>query len=270
MKKLIFNADDFGYSYGVNYGIIESHLRGVLTSATLMAGMPAFAHAVSLAKSHPTLGVGVHLTLTCGRPVLDGHKTLVEKNGEFHKLFFYKEQETEFDVTEVYDEWKAQIEKVLDAGIHPTHLDSHHHVHIFKNLESVFIRLAKEYSLPVRNSKEGQREGKIDGVPCGNILIDFIECSGVHFHTALQEYAPAIEESMHRAVREALTKYDCVEVMCHPAYLDTDVMLHSSFNLHRMCEVDLLVSPKSRTFVEQLPNVVLTNYAAFDKGGMDI
>lgn len=263
MKKLIFNADDFGYSYGVNYGIIESHLRGILTSTTMMAGMPGFDHAVSLAKAHPTLGIGVHLTLTCGKPVLNGHKTLVEKDGVFHGLAFYKDEETVVDEAEVYDEWKAQIEKVLAAGIQPTHLDSHHHVHIFKGLEPVFIRLAKEYALPVRNSKAGQVEGKINGVPCGNVLIDFIENSGVHFHTALPEYAPAIEACMQREVREALKKYDCVEVMCHPAYIDTDVMLHSSFNLHRMCEIDLLVSQKSRAFVEQFSDVVLTNYASF-------
>lgn len=263
MKHLILNADDFGYSYGVNYGIIESHLRGVLTSTTLMAGMPGFDHAVSLAKAHPSLGVGVHLTLTCGRPVLTDHKTLTEPNGDFHSQAYYHNEEQPLDKDEVYREWKAQIEKVLAAGIEPTHLDSHHHVHTFRGLEDVFVRLAREYDLPVRNSRHDCTDNHVQGVPCPNYLVDFIEGSGAHFHTPLTEYAPAIESNMHRILLEAFKTLDCVEIMCHPAYLDTAVMLHSSFNLHRMCEVDLLISPATKAFIEQLGDVSLANYKTF-------
>ena len=263
MKHLILNADDFGYSYGVNYGIIESHLRGVLTSTTLMAGMPGFDHAVSLAKAHPSLGVGVHLTLTCGRPVLTDHKTLTEPNGDFHSQAYYHNEEQPLDKDEVYREWKAQIEKVLAAGIEPTHLDSHHHVHTFCGLEDVFVRLAREYDLPVRNSRHDCTDNHVQGVPCPNYLVDFIEGSGVHFHTPLTEYAPAIESNMHRILLKAFKTLDCVEIMCHPAYLDTAVMLHSSFNLHRMCEVDLLISPATKAFIEQLEDVSLANYKTF-------
>lgn len=263
MKHLILNADDFGYSYGVNYGIIESHLRGVLTSTTLMAGMPGFDHAVSLAKAHPSLGVGVHLTLTCGRPVLTDHKTLTEPNGDFHSQAYYHNEEQPLDKDEVYREWKAQIEKVLAAGIEPTHLDSHHHVHTFRGLEDVFVRLAREYDLPVRNSRRDCTDNHVQGVPCPNYLVDFIEGSGVHFHTPLTEYAPAIESNMHCILLKAFKTLDCVEIMCHPAYLDTAVMLHSSFNLHRMCEVDLLISPATKAFIEQLEDVSLANYKTF-------
>ena len=177
MKHLIFNADDFGYSYGVNYGILESHLRGVLTSTTLMAGMPGFDHAVALAKAHPSLGVGVHLTLTCGRPLLPGHRTLTEPNGDFHPLAFYHSEAQPLDSGEVYREWKAQIDKVIAAGIQPTHLDSHHHVHTFRGLEAVFVRLAREYRLPVRNSRRDCADDQVQGVPCPNYLVDFIEGS---------------------------------------------------------------------------------------------
>ena len=263
MKHLILNADEFGYYYGVNYGIIESHLRGVLTSTTLMAGMPGFDHAVSLAKAHPSLGVGVHLTLTCGRPVLTDHKTLTEPNGDFHSQAYYHNEEQPLDKDEVYREWKAQIEKVLAACIEPTHLDSHHHVHTFRGLEDVFVRLAREYDLPVRNSRHDCTDNHVQGVPCPNYLVDFIEGSGVHFHTPLTEYAPAIESNMHRIPLKAFKTLDCVEIMCHPAYLDTAVMLHSSFNLHRMCEVDLLISPATKAFIEQLEDVSLANYKTF-------
>lgn len=71
MPRFIINADDFGYSRGVNYGIIDAHTDGIVYSATMMVNMPGAQHAVSLAKEHPELQIGIHLTLTCGRAVSD-------------------------------------------------------------------------------------------------------------------------------------------------------------------------------------------------------
>ena len=89
-SKVIFNADDFGYSKAINLGIIQAHKNGILSSATLMANMPGFEDAVKLAKENPELGVGVHLTLTCGYPVLSDVPTLCQENGKFHKLTYYE------------------------------------------------------------------------------------------------------------------------------------------------------------------------------------
>ena len=85
MKKLIVNADDFGLTNGVNRAIIEGHTRGAITSATLMANMPAFDAAVRLAKDHPSLGVGLHFNITQGRPVADASRvgSLIDDSGEF-------------------------------------------------------------------------------------------------------------------------------------------------------------------------------------------
>ena len=130
MKKVIINADDFGYSRGINYGIIDSHRLGILTSTTIMAGMPGFDHAVHLAKENPKLGIGVHLTLTCGYPLLKDYQTIVDENGKFKHLSFFT-HDNNYDFDEVYREWEAQIEKVLASEIKPSHLDSHHHTHSF-------------------------------------------------------------------------------------------------------------------------------------------
>ena len=83
--KLIVNADDFGISRGANYGIIDAYKNGVVRSTSIMAGMPAFDHAIELLKSCDGLeglGCGVHLTLSANKPVLDTHKTIVDENGE--------------------------------------------------------------------------------------------------------------------------------------------------------------------------------------------
>src|SRR5262245_40796711 len=84
-KRLIVNADDFGLTAGVNRAIIEGHTRGAITSATLMANMPAFDAAVRLAKDHPSLGVGLHINITQGRPVADASRvsSLINDRGEF-------------------------------------------------------------------------------------------------------------------------------------------------------------------------------------------
>src|ERR1700732_1931642 len=86
MIKLIVNADDFGYSRGVNFGIIDSHMRGIVNSSTMMMNMPGTGHAIELAKEYPSLQVGIHLVLTCGKPLLQDVHSLVDENGHFKKL----------------------------------------------------------------------------------------------------------------------------------------------------------------------------------------
>ena len=88
VKSLIINADDFGFSRGVNLGIIEAFQHGVLTSTTLMVNMQEADHAVELARQNPELGVGIHLTLTAGRPILGGLHTITDEEGNFRKLLY--------------------------------------------------------------------------------------------------------------------------------------------------------------------------------------
>ncbi len=85
MMRAIVNADDFGLSPGINRGIVRAFRDGVLSSTTMMANMPAFEDAVALAKAHPGLGVGVHLTLVWGAPVAGAERvpSLVDRNGRF-------------------------------------------------------------------------------------------------------------------------------------------------------------------------------------------
>jgi chitin disaccharide deacetylase len=126
MTKLIINADDFGYSKGVNLGIIEAFQNGVVTSATLMANMPGAEHAAALAKENPGLGVGIHLVLTCGKPICRDVPSLINDHGEFHRL---ADLEKIARIDEVERELTSQFERFLSFRIQPTHIDSHHHVH---------------------------------------------------------------------------------------------------------------------------------------------
>ena len=229
MKKLIINADDFGYSRAVTYGILDSYKTGILTSTTMMMNTVATEHAAETAKDNPGLGVGVHLVLTFGKPLLNTHKTIVDERGNFRKLSIYENGNFEIDLEEVYKEWRAQIEKFLSYGLIPTHLDSHHHINSFGKLYEVYLRLAEEYSLPVRNNFPD-----LKNVNSRVKTTDF-------FHL---EYREALENI--ESIAKIFEIYDSVEVMTHPSYLDKFIMENSSFNMPRLEETAFLTD-KNRT-----------------------
>ncbi|MFJ7684938.1 chitin disaccharide deacetylase [Peribacillus butanolivorans] len=227
MIKLIVNSDDFGYSRGINFGIIDSHKYGILNSATLMTNMPGAEHAFELAKENPKLQVGIHLVLTCGRPLLDNVSSLVDDNGNFKKLNdLYKHKGIILE--DVEREWTAQIEKFLASGITPTHFDSHHHVHTLPELLPVVQRLSKKYSLPVRREKEQA----VEGVPAFSdvFLHDF------YGETATLDYFEKL------AIR--FPDDSVVEVMTHPGYLDNSILDGSSYNTDRLKETEILTTVK--------------------------
>ena len=105
MKRMIVNADDFGFSEAVNHGILKAMQEEIVTSTSIMANMPGFAHAVQLYHEHPDMAVGVHLNLTCYRPLLSTHQTLVTETGYFHK----QDDVAGYSESEMYEELKAQI-----------------------------------------------------------------------------------------------------------------------------------------------------------------
>lgn len=152
-KRLIINADDFGLCESVNEGIVEAHCKGVLTSATIMANMPAAEQAVEMAKKLPNLGVGVHLNLTNGRPICqdDGLKRLLNAEGDFAvspgKLAKLSLFSGEIRVA-IEAELASQIQWIIERGIKPTHLDSHKHIHGFPTIFRIVCRLAKRFEIP--------------------------------------------------------------------------------------------------------------------------
>lgn len=152
-EQLIINADDFGLCLGVNKGIAEAHSTGVLTSATLMANMPAAEQAVEIARKLTKLGVGVHLNLTDGKPLLrnDNVNRLLDEDGSFvlkpWKLAIISLLNNKARAA-IEAEFTAQIQWVIDRGIKPTHLDSHKHIHSFPPIFKIVCRLAKRFGIP--------------------------------------------------------------------------------------------------------------------------
>ena len=160
VKYLIVNADDLGWTEGVNQGIAEAHRNGIVTSASLLANGIAFESAVALARITPRLGVGVHLNLSDGEPTAPREKvpSLLDNQGRFSggpKSLLVRIARHALNLEEVMVEWNAQIEKALAAGFTPTHLDGHKHVHMLPGLFDVTLRLAKRHGIrSVRISHE--------------------------------------------------------------------------------------------------------------------
>jgi predicted glycoside hydrolase/deacetylase ChbG (UPF0249 family) len=149
---LIINADDFGLCEGVNRAIAEAHQNGILTSTTLMTNMPSAEEAIKIAQQLPTLGVGIHLNLTQGRPLSNNPivTLLVNDNGEFHfsaGTLAYKSLVSSKFRAAIKAELAAQIQWAIDRDLKPTHLDSHKHIHSFPAIYPIVCSLAKQFNI---------------------------------------------------------------------------------------------------------------------------
>jgi len=147
-RCIIINADDFGLTKGINKAVRQAHSEGVLTSTTLMANMPAAQQAVEIAKELPRLGVGVHLNLLEGQPVSNESsvKQMLCRQGRFVRsaaALAVKAALSKNVRKAIKIELEAQIRRVIDYGIKPTHLDSHKHIHCFPCIFPIVCGLAE-------------------------------------------------------------------------------------------------------------------------------
>ena len=166
---LIVNADDLGMSPGVNAGIFEGFDRGVVTSTSLMAGGEEFEAAVQGLRARSRLDCGVHLVLHDERPVAPRERvpSLVGPDGKLlplgtavRRLFSGR-----VPAAEIEAEYRAQIERVLAAGIRPSHLDSHCHLHGVPAAGAALHRLGREFGIPWARRSEISRLGEFLHAP---------------------------------------------------------------------------------------------------------
>ncbi len=225
MSTVVFNADDFGLSRGVNYGILDCHLHGVVSSTTMLVNMPGTRHAVALAQQHPSLRVGVHLALTIGTPLAENVPSLTNQDGQFRSLLEQRNERL-IDPADVLREWTKQIETFFEFGLTPSHLDSHHHMHNWAHLRPVIEELASVYQLPWRHYFEETPH-------------------------QTQMYTEAFDERFykqgvtHKALDRILDEHrgvQSLEIMCHPAYADTTLTTTSSYVSERLKETDVLMT----------------------------
>jgi len=237
---MIINADDFGYCRAVNYGIMDAHLNGILTSATLLTNTPGFRHAVALAKDCPSLGVGLHLNIAFGQPLTKG-STLTGKDGYFIKPGSLPSSHT-YQMEDIQAELEAQYQKFVEAmGQKPTHLDSHLFTTDSNPVMAAAAReLAVKYRLPMRNHD----------IP-GFSHVDFVQFRTYYGEPGLSYVYDNIEDISSRPY---------VELMSHPAYMDSYLLKSSSYNVQRLTELDFLISSETKKMIKEY-SIELINYS---------
>ncbi|WP_062268633.1 chitin disaccharide deacetylase [Endozoicomonas arenosclerae] len=243
--KLIANADDYGLSEGVNYGIIDAYKNGIVRSTTMMVGMPGEAHGVELAKEYPGLKIGIHLRLTAGHSLCKGLKTLTDETGQFNSQTDFYGNEN-ICPEEVEKEFRAQIDHFISLGLKPTHLDSHHHCYGHPVAYPVVKKIASEMGIPLRtvDSKE-------------------VSTIGEYSYRFSDEFYGDVSEAMLLEIVDqeiASQGSNCIlELMCHPAFIDPALYQMSSYCIQRVKETEIL---NSESLKQKLADrgVELTDY----------
>ncbi|MGL5151254.1 MAG: carbohydrate deacetylase [Clostridium sp.] len=238
--KLIINGDDYGLSLGVSKGIVKSIKDGVMRDTTAMANMPAFDESIKYALENGITEMGIHLTLTCGKPLLAKEEvsTICKEDGDFYRRIYHVPEN--FKMEEVEKELRAQLEKFISSGMKLNHIDGHHHFYAFHpGVFKTVVKLAKEYKVPMRcPNNEALNVVRDENVVCPDyIVLDF--------------YEENIDENFLINRIEGLKgKYDVVEVMAHPAYVDEDLMNFTAYNSIRDKELKVLTSEKVKNYIK--------------------
>jgi hopanoid biosynthesis associated protein HpnK len=282
MRRLIVNGDDFGLTSGVNAGILDAHERGILTSASVFANAPATEEALQIARRTTTLGVGCHLALVDGAPVLPPSRLpSLAPDGLFRPTwrgFITAAVSGRIQLAEIERELTAQIDRVTSVGVQPTHLDSHKHVHAYPPVFEIVARLARRFGIAsVRVPCEprpwaqavrfagtrGARRQALENLalaPWAGVdrrLLARMGLPPVHFWgralTGLM--TPTALYAGLRALPQGTS-----ELMLHPGYADAALQqVRTRLRQARETELEILTDPATREVVAAL-GIVLTRH----------
>lgn len=279
MRRLIVNADDFGYTTGVNRAIVEAHTRGIVTSSTLMANGRAFAEAARLTTTVPRLSIGCHVVLIDGKPLLTSDripslsdtKSGVPQFRDGLLSFAARAIAGMLDTEEVEAEATAQIRKLQSAGIAVSHFDTHKHTHIFPRVLKPLLRAAAACNVravrnpfgprrPLRSSELLTQPGLWKRTAEVRILRAFAS----KFRDAVDrlgfstpdgtlgiEVTGVLDERLFRAIAETIPE-GTWEFVCHPGYNDADLQAASTrLRESRELELKALTLPAARDLLAE-------------------
>jgi chitin disaccharide deacetylase len=282
---LIVNADDLGMTAGINRAIVEGCEKGIITSTTLMATARAFDDAVvrarDLSQNRPCVSIGCHIVLLDGVPILPPERltSLVEQspndgtaelrvslNGFARAALAGRLQPDEIEA-----EATAQIERIQNVGIAPSHFDCHKHAHMFPAVLKPLLRTARERGVPaVRNPF-----GMLFPLPLGRTIrspklwrrvleLGLLRNFGANFQKEVKAHGlRTTDGSVGVAVTGTLDLDFFVsfvetlpegtwEFVCHPGYNDADLdRVRTRLRQSREQELAILRSPEARAALQR-------------------
>jgi predicted glycoside hydrolase/deacetylase ChbG (UPF0249 family) len=291
---LVINADDAGIDSARNRGILRAACEGIARSATLLVGFTAAADFVDRARLVPGLGIGLHLNLTGGRPLVAGHRSLVGEDGAFpeKREVWRRAFAGLLDEREVRREIEAQWGAMERLGVRPTHLDGHNHVHLFPGVreavvaaipEGTWVRLPRPAAIPEGSPGSDPRSGatpeRFGDLPAdlfdpperlsavlGTLAQAALDRGWGRFRSAVRFDGPSLPRgygaadliALLAALERGSGEDDVVEVMTHPGETCADSVPYSA-SPDRRQELAALTSPEALAFIRDR-GVRLSNY----------
>ena len=221
MRHVVFNADDFGASRGINRGILEAHARGVVTSTSLMVEGVGAREAVAMSRDYPNLAIGLHWDVL----------------GEDERSFNFD------DAAAIRSEFGRQMD-LFHTLMHrmPTHVDSHKHAHAQPGVMEVFRELVEPLDVPLRH----------DG------RVHFIGGFYAQWEWQVTELKYVSVEFLQQLLRDEVAADGWTEISCHPGYRSEDFT--SVYLAEREAELRTLVDPRIRRTIDEL-GLTLSSYA---------
>ncbi|OGF64966.1 MAG: hypothetical protein A2Y62_00635 [Candidatus Fischerbacteria bacterium RBG_13_37_8] len=278
-RKLIVNADDCGFTKGINQGVIEGHKRGIITSCSLMACGDYMTDFIDRQKNVPNLSVGVHLTLSNTKPTLSPGQVpfLINKDGYFHNspaVLIQRLMMFPAAIQQVKAELYNQCMLLINSGIKPSHLDSHKHFHLYMPLFKIIIQLALEFN--IKAIRVPYDSFKIDFAPekktLTHIIIKTLTVVQKRMRKLLNKYSIKYpdnffgieftgylsDEVIERAIRKMPP--GVTELMCHPGHYTKELKeRHTRLKESRKKELKALTAQKIKEVIKEC-NIELINY----------
>jgi len=211
-----------------------------------MTNMPGAEHAFLLMKEYRELNVGIHLVLGAGKPLCNDVPSLVNENGDFLKV---KELFKYARVEDIEKEFECQMKRFLLTGFTPTHIDCHQHTHKNEEIMSIILKIADKYKLPARIfDKKALLNSQYAHIKAVDYFIG--EFYGDNLTVEDLDNLLRLEDDNVIA-----------ELMCHPGYVDRELLVNSSYNTQRTNELSILTDLKAKEIINKL-GIKLISYSS--------
>ena len=239
---LVIQADDFGITRGVNRGIIEAFQAGAISNTTLLVTMPHTEDAVRLARENRGLPVGLHLSLTNGHPVSPPGDVPSLVDGEGNLLRRPERVYPVATVEHIQRELQAQLQRFLDFGLKPSHIDTHHSIIEHPVVRETVFQMALTHSIPVRTL--GMEDVKTEAHARGVLVPDWYRDAYFEQPRPPFPVTPQRFTSVLKMLKPGIT-----DLGCHIGYVDEELARHTTYVEGREKELQSLLDENVRATI---------------------